>query len=664
VVADAGQFSDGEENLVPVLSNRMMVTETLPLPVNGKGSKDFTMDKLLSSSADKSKKNYRLTLEFASNPAWYAVQALPSLNERDYNDAYSVFGALYSNELGAWILNSDPKIRSVFESWKKLTPASLSSNLEKNQELKAVLLQQTPWVAEAASESDNKARLGLYFDPQALSANLNTNLEKLRRLQGPAGGFCWFEGMPASRGITQDIIAGIGRIGRMTGQQGKANDEHMGALRQVAGNAVSYIDREFTVNYREMLAKHKESVRDNLLYWTEIQYLYSRSFFLADVPPAGSLADPLNFYLTQSVKYWMQSSLPEQAMLAVALKRFGAGGSTQVKDKDKLLETASLIIRSLGERALHSHEFGMYWAVAETRFSRISDIGTQAALIEAFDEVAADQKSVEEMKMWLLKQKQTTTWETSRATTDACYALLMKGAGLLTTEPGVKISLGSLKVDPAKMTDLKTEAGTGYFKLNWSGKEINPEMGKVKVTKSTPGVAWGALYWQYFEDLDKITPAVSPLKLEKKLFLSKNTPSGPVIEQLGEGASLKVGDKLTVRVVLKVDRDLSFVHLRDMRASAFEPVLQFVSSPGSTPSSSGNNLSGYRYQDGLGYYQTMTDASADFFFDYVPKGTYVFEYSLVVNAAGEYSNGITSVQCMYAPEFAAHSEGIRVSIVR
>jgi hypothetical protein len=200
------------------------------------------------------------------------------------------------------------------------------------------------------------------------------------------------------------------------------------------------------------------------------------------------------------------------------------------------------------------------------------------------------------------------------------------------------------------------EAGTGYFQVNRDGKEIRPEMGNVTITRTNEGVAWGALYWQYFEDLDKITPHQTPLKLERKLFIERVTPTGKVLEPITKyevrstnGEGVKVGDKIIVRIVLSVDRNLEFVHMKDMRASAFEPLTS-------------EQMSGYRYQDGLGYYQSTTDVAMNFFFDYLPKGTWVFEYPLVVNAAGEYSNGITTVQCMYAPEFGAHSEGLRVTI--
>jgi hypothetical protein len=284
-------------------------------------------------------------------------------------------------------------------------------------------------------------------------------------------------------------------------------------------------------------------------------------------------------------------------------------------------------------------------------------------MIEAFDEVLKDKATVEELKIWLLKQKQTQDWRTPRATLEACYALLLRGTDLLADDPGVQISLGKQKINSAEMTDVKREAGTGYFRQSWSGSEITPDMGNITVSKTGDGVAWGAVYWQYFENLDKITPASTPLHLEKKLFVERNTDSGPVLDLIERNSpgsrALHTGDKLKVRIILTVDRNLEFVHMKDMRGSGMEPFLSTATSPWGGGS---DGLSGYRYQEGLGYYQGTTDQATNFFFDYLPKGTFVFEYALKVNAAGDFSNGITSIQCMYAPEFAAHSEGIRVTV--
>ena len=392
-------------------------------------------------------------------------------------------------------------------------------------------------------------------------------------------------------------------------------------------------------------------MEENHLGPIQIQYLYSRSYYLSEIPLKGNaeIKTAFQYFRQQAEKYWLQNDLYFQGMIGLALNRLG----------NKNVPAA--ILKSLSEKALHSPEMGMYWATQGGYDWFQAPVETQALLIEAYEEITADPKPVDEMKIWLLKQKQTQDWKTSRATAEACYALLLRGTDLLAEDPGVRISLGNEIIDPQKLTDTKVEAGTGYFQVNHDGKEIIPEMGNVKITKSNEGVAWGALYWQYFEDLDKITPHATPLKLEKKLFIERVTPTGKVLEPItnyelritnGKARfreTLKIGDKIVVRIILTVDRNLEFVHMKDMRASAFEPLTS-------------QQMSGYRYQDGLGYYQSTTDMATNFFFDYLPKGTWVFEYPLVVNAAGEYSNGITTVQCIYAPEFGAHSEGLRVSI--
>jgi len=268
-------------------------------------------------------------------------------------------------------------------------------------------------------------------------------------------------------------------------------------------------------------------------------------------------------------------------------------------------------------------------------------------MIEAFDEISNDEKSVDALKTWLIKSKQTQNWGTTKATTEAVYALLLKGADWLTTEPNVEISLGNIVLDLKNDHAIKTEAGTGYFKKTFTGAAIEPSLGKINVKKRDAGVSWGSVYWQYFEQLDKITPHETPLKLSKKLFIENNTASGVVVKPVTENSILSVGDKIKVRIELKVDRDMEYVHLKDMRAAAFEPL---------------NVLSGYRYQDGLGYYESTRDAATNFFISYLPKGNYVFEYSLVVNQKGNFSDGVSSVQCMYAPEFTSHSEAKRIMV--
>ncbi|MCK6621482.1 MAG: hypothetical protein HUU32_02750 [Calditrichaceae bacterium] len=630
MIAKTENFSDGEENILPVLTNRMLVTESLPLPLRGAQSKTFRMEKLLQSGQSKTLRHQRLTLEFTSNPAWYAIQALPYMMEFPYECSEQIFSRYYANSIAAHLVNSSPKIKRVFDSWKREDTGALLSNLEKNQELKALLLEETPWVLQAQSESERKNRLALLFDLNKMAAELQSALRKLQQMQAESGGWPWFPEMPESRYVTGHIVAGLGHLDRL-GVKEMREDE---AVMEMVRKATLYLDEQMNEDYQNLL-KNKQKLDQQQIGYTQIQYLYARSFFL-EIPLEEAHQAAFDYWKNQAAKYWLPQNIYMQGMIALALHRMDDG------------ETAGKIIKSLKEKALHSEEMGMYWRDnAGGYYWYQAPIETQALLIELFEEVASDRPAVEDMKAWLLKQKQTQDWETTKATAEACYALLLRGSEWLESEQLVEISVGGRKIDPAQMEDVKVEAGTGYFKTAWPGAEITPEMGSVAVSKKDAGVAWGALYWQYFEQLDKITPQETPLKLQKQVFLQENSPTGPLLKPVTEKTALKPGDLLKVRIELRSDRDMEYLHLKDMRAAGLEPL---------------NVLSRCQYQGGLVYYESTRDAATNFFFSWLPKGTYVFEYPLRVTHAGDFSNGITSIQCMYAPEFSAHSEGIRLSV--
>lgn len=634
VVAKSGNFSDGEEKVLPVLTNRMLVTESMPLPIRGNQSKTFTFEKLVNNKST-TLKHEKLTLEFTSNPAWYAVQALPYLIEYPYECAEQTFSRFYANSIASHIANSNPKIKNVFDSWKSSSPESFLSNLEKNQELKSAILEETPWVLNAQNESERKKRVGLLFDLNKMANEQQRALKKLQELQVGNGGWTWFKGMPESRYITQYIVTGMGKLKNMGVSTIKSDNKSW----SMALAAVQYLDNRIKDDY-DNLKKYKVDLDKNNIGQDQIMYLYARSYFINDLEISSKNKEAYNYYIKQAEKYWLSNSRYMQGMIALALNR-----QTSFKTG---IHTEQIIIASLKENAINHDELGMYWKENTGGYYWYqAPIETQALLIEAFDEVTNDQKSVEAMKVWLLKQKQTQDWRTTKATTDACYALLMKGTDWLVTENNVEIKVGNQLIDPKKLTDTKVEAGTGYFKTSWNKNEITPEMGSVKITKKDEGVSWGAMYWQYFEQLDKITPHDTPLKIVKKVFLQENSASGPIIKPITDKTKLKPGDKLKVRIELRVDRNMEYVHMKDMRAAGFEPI---------------NVFSGYRYQGGLGYFETTKDASTNFFFDYLPKGTYVFEYPLKVNMKGDFSNGITTIQCMYAPEFTSHSEGVRIKV--
>lgn len=626
VVAQAGAFSDGEEMALPVLSNRMLITESMPLPSKGIGAKDFAFSKLLNSGSSKSLKHHKLTLEYTSNPAWYAVQAMPYMMEYPYECAEQTFTRFYANSLASSIVNSSPKIKAVFDEWKESSPDAFLSNLEKNQELKSLMLEETPWVLDAQNEGERKKRIALLFDLNKMDNQLDKALRKLENMQVSNGAWPWFPGMRENRYITQHIVTGMGHLDHL-GVKTVREDNRAWKMVQ---NAIVYLDGEIVTDYLKMKNTYPDYAKHQQINQTIIQYLYARSYF-QDLPMDDNLKEAVNFYQAQAAQYWLKFDVYSQGMLALVTKRF------------EVTELPQKIMASLKERAIVHEELGMYWKENVSGYYWYqAPIETQAMMIEAFDEVAEDNDAVEELKVWLLKQKQTTDWKTTKATAEACYALLLRGTDLLENTENVTIKVNGKLVDPKDR-----EAGTGYFKTSWASDEIIPEMGNVSVTRTTEGVSWGAMYWQYFEDLDKITPHETPLKLKKQLFLVQNTENGPVITPVIEGTKLKPGDKIRVRIELRTDRDMEYIHMKDMRAAGFEPI---------------NVISRYKWQDGLGYYESTKDAATNFFMDYVSKGVYVFEYDLRVSHEGDFANGVTTIQCMYAPEFTSHSEGVRVIV--
>jgi uncharacterized protein YfaS (alpha-2-macroglobulin family) len=662
-IEKTGSFSDGEEAALPVLTNRMLVTESLPLNLRNVASKNFKFEKLINSGSSSSLSNHALTVEYTSNPAWYVVQALPYLIEYPYECAEQTFSRYYANTLASYITSSSPKIKEVFEKWKITDTVALQSNLQKNEELKAVLLQETPWVLAAQNETQQKKNIAILFDMVRLGTEKDKTLATLKEMQSSNGGFVWFKGGKDDRYITQYILTGIGHLRKLNA----VNTKDYEALKPIVEKALPYLDARLKDEYNDLI-KYKAKLSDNNLSYTAIQYLYMRSFF-AETNIAASSITAVDYYKGQAEKYWLSQTKYMQAMIALSLHR------------NNNTKTPKAIIESLKQNSISNEEFGMYWKEFNTSgyYWHQAPIESQALMIEAFTDIDKNEARINDLKTWLLKQKQTQNWGTTRATAEACYALLIssqqtqsptttKGqspptpqrgdlqTSVLNEENTVEIKLGN---NTTISSNDGAEAGTGYFKKRIEGEKVNAQMGNitVEVKQNLPigqpppsggrGASWGSAYWQYFEDLDKITSAETPLKLVKKLFIEKNTDRGPVLQAIKEGDEINVGDKIKVRIELRVDRAMEYVHMKDMRAACMEPT---------------NVISEYKWQGGLGYYETTKDASTNFFFGWLPKGTYVFEYPMFVTHQGNFSNGITTIQCMYAPEFTSHSEGVRVSV--
>ncbi|MEO6006049.1 MAG: alpha-2-macroglobulin family protein [Opitutus sp.] len=617
VVGATARASDGEEGFLPVLSRRVLVTESLPLPIRGKVTKPFEFTKLLESASSNTLRHQSLTVQMTSQPAWYAVMALPYLMEFPYECSEQVFNRFYANALAAHIANSDPKIRRIFDLWRNTS--ALESPLEKNQELKSVLIEETPWLRQAQSETQARKNVGLLFDRNRLDDESARVLRALSERQASDGLWSWFPGGRPSEYISLYIMTGFGRLRHL----GVTLDPQA-AVKSLAG-LDAWIERE----YRD-IQNHPEP-GNHVPTSIEALYLYGRSFFLEDRPLAKDHQEAINFFVQQSRKFWLQlNNRQSQAHLALALQRFG--------DKS----TAQLIVRSLKERSVTSEELGMFWRESEQSWWWYrAPIETQAMMIEAFAEVGDDAQSVENCKVWLLKQKQTQDWRTTKATADAVYGLLVRGDRLLASDAIVEVALAGETIKPEKV-----EAGTGFYERSFTRGEIKASMGRITVKKVDEGVSWGSVHWQYLEDIAKITPHEgTPLQLKKTLYVKETTGQGQVLRPVS--GSLSVGDELVVRLELRTDRDMEFVHLKDQRGSGTEPV---------------NVLSQYKYQDGLAYYESTRDTASHFFIDYLPKGVYVFEYSTRVQLKGRYQSGLAEIQCMYAPEFNSHSESVLLDV--
>lgn len=626
ILAESETFSDGEQHLIPVLPHKMLVTESLPMYIRGGQTRQFAFEHLLNTTSP-TLVNQRLTLEFSSNPTWYAVQALPTLSNPSDDNAVSWFAGYFVNTLGSFIPKKYPEISAMIETWKKQggTTETLFSALQKNEELKNVLLQETPWVLEAKNEAEQKQRLALLFDMNRAQALTAAAIQKLQALQTESGGWPWYKGFYPSRSITQYILYGFAELVNLNAV------EFPNEVRQMQMNALKYVDAQMVEDFKNLKKENKNWQTITSIGITQLEYLYVRSFY-RDVPVTAETREAERFYTSVVEKNRTQLSLYEQSLLAVLMKQ---KGNRELMNK---------IMASLREHATVSDEMGMYWANNKSSvfFSR-SAVAVHTFLMEAFRVCGSSAEEMDNLKLWLLKQKQTQQWESTHGTLASIYALLSNGSDWLPVAGDVSVQLGTQSVDMSGK-----EAGTGFVKQSWESASIKPEMGRVTVAKKDNGPAYGALYWQYLENLDKIDSHLTKeLNVTRMLMKEVVTEKGKALQPITDTEPLQVGDMAVVRLVVRADRDMDFVQLKDMRASCFEPVDQ---------------ISGVQWNSGILCYRSSKDASTNFYFDFLPKGTYTFEYRVSVARAGEYKNGIASVQCLYAPEFVSHTEGQKLRV--
>ncbi len=620
IIAESADGSDGEQHLLPVLSNRILVTESTPVYMLQPGEKTIRI-----AAAKGSREPFRLTMELTANPVWYAVQALPTMTQPDNDNILSWFAAYYSNTLATYIASAHPRVQRIISLWTAQggNASTLLSNLEKNEELKNILLEETPWVLAANNETEQKQRLALLFDMNRAANLREAALQRLIEQQTADGGWSWFKGFYTDRTITLSIVKGMQQLTQQ--QTIQWNDSEKAILNK----AVAYLDNCIRKDFADLKKNDKQWQKSTPSSW-QLTYLFVRSG-VKDIALSADTQDAVRFYTTQSAKEWTKLSYAGKAETALLAQRSG----------DKA--TATAILAWLRKTATTSEELGMYWANnrrGDDFFN--SPVDTHCLLMGAFNELSPDSGETDRMKQWLLNQKRTQNWGTVPSNINAIYTLLLTGSDWLTQENTLTAQWGS-----QIFTSGSGEAATGYIKAAVEGKEITSGTNTLVLRKEGSAPAWGAVYNQYFETLDKVNAHKGVLNVEKKLFVETNSGTERQFRPISANTPLRVGDKVIVRLTIRTDRSMDYVVLKDLRAGCFEPA---------------QALSGYNYRDGVGYYQSPKDVSENFFFTHLPKGTFVLEYPVYVSRTGDYAGGISTIQCMYAPEFTSHTAGERIRV--
>ena len=627
MIADSGTFSDGEQQLLPVLSNKEHLVETLPMPVRGEETRTFSLDSLFNHHS-KTATDRKLTVEFTGNPAWYAIQALPSLSLPENNNAISWATAYYANTLASYIMNSQPRIKAVFDSWKLQggTKETFLSNLQKNQEVKNILLSESPWVLEAQTEEQQKERIATLFDLNNIRSNNIAALTRLQELQNSSGAWSWYKGMTGSRYVTTYIAELNARLAMMTGEQPS------GTALALQKNAFTYLHQEALKEYREILKAQKDGVKFTGVSGSILQYLYLIALSGEQVPASNKAA--YTYYLSKIGEMLPTASMDTKAIAAIIL------------DKAGRKKEAQEFIASLKEHLTKTDEQGMFFAFNENPYSWGGmKMQAHVDVMEALELTGGNNDTVEEMKLWLLKQKQTQQWNSPVATADAVYALLMKGVNLLDNQGDVRIVIANEvleTVSPSKTT----VPGLGYIKRSFTQKNV-VDARKIEVEKRNPGIAWGAVYAEYESPIKDVRQQGGELNVQKQLYVERMVNNAPQLQPITEKTVLQVGDKVVSRLSIRADRPMDFVQLKDQRGACFEPI---------------GSVSGYNWSNGIGYYVDIKDASTNFFFDHLGKGVYVLEHSYRVSRVGTYETGLATMQCAYAPEYASHSASMTIII--
>lgn len=606
--------SDAIEGFIPVTTDRILITESLPFYVAGNQTKHYTFENLNRVHSSPSADLDRYTVEYTANPSWYVYQALPYLATPEVRSSSQILNQYVSHRLAKSIIGSMPQLKSMLQNWERKLESNQDSPLKRNAELKMTTLESTPWLRQSMSEEEQRSRLLDFYQENQSNAVLENTLKELLKFQNPDGGFSWLPGRPSSQFISSTILENIGRLA-------KQNISH-DIPEQVIALTIDYIDAAID----DII---KSTKKGRSYYSNPIQLLFARSYF-AD---SYVVPDGFNDLLQKSVDTWQQNPLHKQAQLALVSHRINQH------------DVASKILESLQEQMISTEDKGAYWKLNRDHYSNHSSIDKQVLMIELFHELQVEQSTIDQLRIWLLRNKQTNHWKTNQSTASAVYAFLMNHnngqSNWISDTKMADIRIGNAVVKN------NPETAALYIKEDIDIDQINSKSSQIEIQNPNEQSGWGAAYIQYYDDIASIDGiSLSELSIQKELFKQVMTDDGLKLESLSN-TKLTPGDKIVVKLVLQTDRSLEYVQIRDERGSGLEPA---------------DVLSGFRHQDGLHYYQETKDASSNFYISQIPRGTHVLEYTLKANLVGTYTTGIATVQCMYAPEFTSHSNSVNIEV--
>ncbi|MGI6479829.1 MAG: MG2 domain-containing protein [Salinivirgaceae bacterium] len=623
IFAKAGTFTDGEEKIVPVFPNRQLVTNTMALWGKPSTTTEYKFDNLLPTDITEDSK-LKLTFEMTTNPTWYAIQSLQFFDNPNPKSPFALVESIFGVQTGKYLINKYPEIGKTITIWQTIEPDALQSKLLTNKELKITDIEKTPWYIDATSEQEQKRKLGMFLDKNNIENLTATSIKNLSKMQHSSGGFLWVPGWEASTYVTLYVSEQIGRVSKIDSEVFNQYPE----LKTILKSAIKYLDKELDREFGQLLASKTDTAKYMTPYFI-VRTLYVKSLVNSNFKPTTKAE---KYYFNHAKKYALDYNLYGQAVLGTLARSCGD------------IKLATKIYKAIDGSAVVHHEKGVFWRQNVQGWEWYqAPISTQVRIMEFYQAMTAPTEKIEAMKIWLISNKRTHMWNDGLSTSEAVYALTTSGKNWLKNNEAVTITLSNLKI---VSSDYQQHAGTGYFKTTFEGDKIPADIKTATINNPNSNPVYGGAYAQFYESFDKIKPWQQNLTVDTKLFTFTHQGDEVALNEVKDN-KVKQGDKVRARVTITSDRELEYVVVQLPFPTCFEQVDQ---------------TSGFQWRFGNNHYIQNYDNRAEFLFYRLRQGVTVIEFDLYTLRTGEYLSAPTTVQSLYAPEFSAHTAGVRILV--